>query len=139
MNAVPRSQRNPVEAFPQVTHPALPAPANSCCQDLLFFFRVILFLRGLCTFLSARVKYMDAFIPYARMAMIRAVPAHLHATADISRTANQPTRSADSIRKHVLPVRSDLQASVEALIQRLYEEELFVGAQVLCCSARCAA
>ena len=63
MNAVPRSQRNPVEAFP---------------QDLIFFFRVILFLRGLCSLLSVRVRYVDAFTPYARLAMVRSVPVKDH-------------------------------------------------------------
>ena len=64
MNEVPRSQRNPVEAYP---------------QDLLFFFRVILFLRGLCSLISARVRYVEGFVPYARRAIALSVPIENHA------------------------------------------------------------
>lgn len=73
MNEMPRSQRNPVEAYP---------------QDLLFFFRVIMFLRGLCSLLGVRVKYVDAFSPFARLAILNAVPLAKHAIKVVNADAS---------------------------------------------------
>ena len=50
-----------------------------CLQDLLFMFRVILFLRGLCSIINVRVRYIDGFVPYARKAMASFHAADSHA------------------------------------------------------------
>lgn len=62
--SLPRSQRNPVEAWP---------------PELLFFFRVTLLLRGLCAVLGVRLRYSLVLAPYAQLALIRAYDRAEHA------------------------------------------------------------
>jgi hypothetical protein len=60
----PRGRRNPVAAWP---------------SELLFFFRVILLLRGLCAGLGVRIPYLKTLTPFARMALLQAFPRSAHA------------------------------------------------------------
>ncbi len=75
---LPPSQRNPVEAFP---------------GDIVFFFRVATLLRGLCAILSVRIKYMDVFAPYAKLALVSSIPNDMHARAVVHKDDKSPEPS----------------------------------------------
>eukprot|EP00038_Savillea_parva_P001494 m.104335 g.104335 ORF g.104335 m.104335 type:complete len:1732 (-) comp10523_c0_seq1:284-5479(-) len=103
---LPRSQRNPVEAWP---------------ADLLFFFRVTLLLRGLCAALEVRLRYMSVLKPYAHMALLRAYPLTDHAVVAIPPPAPGIGRSAK---------RSRLESRIREALHILYAQDEFVGVQV---------
>lgn len=79
---LPRDQRNPVEAFP---------------SELMLFFRTIFLLRGLCTSLNVRVKYLKTMSAWAKRALQEHTSAHAASVAmlDVSgSTSSQPVKSA---------------------------------------------
>ena len=66
--SLPRNERNPVEAFP---------------SELMLFFRTVFLLRGLCTSLNVRVKYLKTMSAWAKRAMIEeyhSIPASIKDT-----------------------------------------------------------
>ena len=103
-NTLPKSQRNPVEAWP---------------PELLFFFRVTLLLKGMCCELGARLKYMTVLAPYARMALLRSFPTSQH-----SKQIVLPSKQAN------VSEREPLQRNINQLLGELYEAGQITGAQV---------
>jgi len=98
--ALPRSERNPVEAFP---------------SELMLFFRTVFLLRGLCTSLNVRVKYLRIMGAWARRSMLERYPA-----AASSPAMGSPVRP---------PHNDDVATRVAALLSGV------VGAQVTCVRA----
>eukprot|EP00039_Didymoeca_costata_P009150 m.121005 g.121005 ORF g.121005 m.121005 type:complete len:1560 (+) comp14378_c1_seq1:183-4862(+) len=102
--ALPKSQRNPVESWP---------------ADLLFFFRVTMLLKGMCSELEVRLKYMSVLAPYAQLALVKAIPIEHHSRKVISH----------SLHNGLKPART-LQHKLQSLLARLYREGQVIGAQV---------
>jgi hypothetical protein len=100
-NDLPKSERNPVEAWP---------------AELLFFFRVTLLLKGMCCELGVRLKYMSVLAPYARIALIRAHPTVTHG---FERVAPAVTGATTAVQR-----------GVHLLLEQLFDEAKIVGAQV---------
>jgi len=95
--AKPRAERNPVEAFP---------------TELMLFFRTVFLLRGLCTSLNVRVKYLRVMAQWARRSMLERFPAQI----------NSPLLSLKS---------NDLTRRVMSFLS---SDAAVVGAQVCCLS-----
>ncbi len=100
LDKLPRNKRNPVEAWP---------------ADLLFFFRVLFLLRGLCARLDVRIKYLPVLAPYAKWALLMQHPQPMHAVAVLPVPARDAT---------VLEMR------VRKLLRELYADNQFIGIQV---------
>ena len=84
--------RNPVDAWP---------------GELVFFFRVIMLLRGLCSRLEVRMPYMEILATHARRAVVNSVPATLHATTYTSGGCGTPVENA--VRQLLLRCHGEVQ------------------------------
>lgn len=113
-------QRNPIDAWP---------------GDLLFFFRVILLLRGLCSALDVRLPYLQVLAPYAQLTLARRYPHDMRAMALLREprmssalTVCAPygfTRAPDP-----RVTRSALQTAVRETLLRLGSHNKYIGIQV---------
>lgn len=104
---LPRSQRNPVEAWP---------------PELLFFFRVTLLLRGLCAVLGVRVRYSAILAPYARLALLRA--------GDKANVALRPYAPLPRFAGVSPATPLPLDFKLRRLLAQLYREDAITGIQV---------
>lgn len=99
LKKAPKATRNPIDAWP---------------GELLFFFRVTLLLRALCSTLHVRMPYMEILAPYAKMAMIEKYDTSMHAVSVIYPSV----------------CLSSLETKMRNLLTKLYSEKAFVGLQV---------
>lgn len=99
--ALRHKTRNPVDAYP---------------ADFLFFFRVVLLLRGLFSSLKVRLSYLDVMAPYARLALLQRYPVHLHAARPIYAMGDAP--------------ETRIQRVLERVVTRLYDQGEVLGIQV---------
>ena len=88
-------------------------------------------LRGLCSVLAVRVRYLDVFTPFARLALIDRFDRVGHAKSIVYQAGLlKPNKFELAIPHHQFDDASNLQATLAVLMKRLYAEGLFVGAQV---------
>lgn len=95
----PKHLRNPVESYP---------------SQLLFFLRVTLLLRGLCSSLNVTLPYLSILSPYAKLTLVQRVPLQEHATNVI----------------YPSPILSPLEQSLRRVLHRLYVTKKIIGCQV---------
>jgi hypothetical protein len=102
--AKPRSERNPVEAFP---------------SELMLFFRTVFLLRGLCTSLEVRVKYLKIMGAWAKRSMLES-----HVAGPLGSPSQSPPRGP----------KNSLDARVAACLAA--HASVLVGAQVVAIKGR---
>jgi hypothetical protein len=67
-------------------------------ESLIFFFRVLGLIRGLCTTLDVALPYLPLMAGYARASLLSRFPAELHATAALSAA---PAAAAGALQQRV--------------------------------------
>ncbi len=90
--------------------------------QMIYFFRILDLIRGLCTSLNTEVSFIDIFALYAQKALL-----------DTAVLALPRLRSSRMHPRRKLDPRFDkLQANVQLLLDRFVEDRLIVGCQVVC-------
>eukprot|EP00127_Corallochytrium_limacisporum_P001242 Clim_evm12s47 gene=Clim_evmTU12s47 len=95
----PLRKRNPIDAWP---------------GELVFFFRVIMLLRGLCSGLHIRLPYLRVMSPYAKLAMVRKWKEEFHAKQVVTNHS----------------VNGALGSTLASLMRREYFKNMLTGFQV---------